>query len=263
MRPDYLVSQPNIKQFLLEARTCSTITTGPENSPLLHRVRDLLQDLKLDGVSLGIGKLVAGKNDLRRRKLEDHVKAAIADISPASKFMALPTFQTADGWKIQLTAIPWLKDESSSSTVRYEVYSGSAVSISSTLLRALKKKGGRYGQLEIPYVIAVNSCDVMCTHHNCKEALFGSSTHSGFWGTSSNPSYQRVSAVLLTVGIWPATVLMGQTYSCLFLNPWAHYPYQGILTKLNRFEYPVSDGPIRGLSLNELLGIEPSDPLRD
>lgn len=215
-RPDYLVTQPNGNQFLLEARSSSNLTSGPENSPLLHRVRDLLQTCNLDGFSLGIDKLIAGKNDLAWHKFEKHLKTSI--VKTESEPVALPTFRTSDGWRIHLTAIPWSKDKGSSSTIHYEAWSGSAVSLSSTLLRALKKKGGRYGELDMPYVIAVNSCDAMCTDHHCKEALFGSSTHSGFWGTASNPLYRRVSAVLLTVNIWPETLLLGQTYSCLFLG---------------------------------------------
>jgi hypothetical protein len=84
----------------------------------------------------------------------------------------------------------------------------------------------------MPYVIAVNAADVMLTDRDFEETLFGvrpgitisGMTHKlarGFWGTENGPQHQRVSAVLFTKDLWPATVLMGQVYACVYLNPWA------------------------------------------
>jgi hypothetical protein len=95
---------------------------------------------------------------------------------------------------------------------------------------ALKRKGGRYGnQLAMPFVIAVNSFDCMLTNRDFEEALLG---ECGFWGTVGAPMFQRVSAVLFTKNLWPPTLLTGQVYSCLYLNPRAKQPYAGVLTKL-------------------------------
>ncbi len=113
------------------------------------------------------------------------------------------------------------------------------------LLDSLKKKGGRYGkQFAMPYVIAVNSSDVMLTHRDFEETLFGVRSENavkdsrfarGFWGTATTPNHQRVSTVLFTKNLCPPTLLMGQVFACLYLNPWPDRPYDGVLTKLPIF----------------------------
>jgi hypothetical protein len=113
---------------------------------------------------------------------------------------------------------------------------------------ALKKKAGRYGELSVPYVIAINSADAMLTDRDFEETLFGvrpgvtiagmtDKLARGFFGTERTPNHQRVSAVSFTKNLWPATVLMGQVYCCLWLNPWTQRPYDGLLTELPTFRF--------------------------
>lgn len=113
------------------------------------------------------------------------------------------------------------------------------------------------------YVTAVNSLDVMRTDHDFEKTLFGdvlqTSTTPGsrslsFWGRPKAPSHRRVSAVLFTTNLWPATLLMGQVYACLYLNPWANEPYSGMLTRLPTFRF--ENGTLcesRGVPLHILL----------
>lgn len=98
----------------------------------------------------------------------------------------------------------------------------------------------------MPYVIAANSADAMLTERHFEETLFGArpeiaaaDTHSarGFWGTVTAPNHRRVSAVLFTKNLWPATLLMGRVDACLYLNPWADQPYEGVLARLPTFRF--------------------------
>ncbi len=109
----------------------------------------------------------------------------------------------------------------------------------------------------------------MLTDRDFDETLFGvrpdvniarmtPSLAWGFWGTEATANHRRVSAVLFTKNLWPATVLMGQVYACLYLNPWAHRPYEGLLTHLPSVKF--EDGEIRhypGAPLYELLKLQP------
>jgi hypothetical protein len=64
--------------------------------------------------------------------------------------------------------------------------------------------------------------------------------------------------VLFTKNLWPATVLMGQVYACLYLNPWAERPYDGVLTTLPSFRF--EKGEVReypGKSWHDLMGLQP------
>jgi hypothetical protein len=160
-----------------------------------------------------------------------------------------------------------------STTVMQEAW-GRTWSGPSYLLRdALKKKAGKYGQLTMPYVIAINSADSMLTHRDFEETLFGvqpgitiagmtDELARGFWGTESSPTHRRVSAVLFTKNLWPATVLTGQVYVCLYLNPRADRPYDGLLVQLPTFRF--ENGALRhypGKSWHELMKRQPlADP---
>ena len=53
---------------------------------------------------------------------------------------------------------------------------------------------------------------------------------------------------------------MGQVYACLYLNPWAHRPYEGVLTKLDTMTGHCG-GLLRkiGATIHRLLGVDPLD----
>ena len=133
----------------------------------------------------------------------------------------------------------------------------------------LEKKASRYGQLGMPYVIAVNSSDMMHGDRDFQDTLFGSPPQFaapgsppdiGFWGTAASPKHTRVSAVLFTKNLCPPTLLMGQVYACLYLNPWSTHPYDGLLAKLPTFR--LENGEVReypGEPLNKLLMLRVRD----
>ncbi len=266
-RPDYRVLQPDGTPFILEARSSSAISTGPQINARRNRIRDRLQKLKLDGFSIGIGELTAGGKDVPWRAIERHIREEAERGSTSAAHFPIRPFETADGWRLRLTLIRSL-DSADSGGVRFEGWAGSGESPSAALLAAFRKKGGRYGdELDVPFVIALNSCDAMCGNRVFEETLFGEPQSSasvifsaGFWGTPDHPVYRRVSAVLFTTNLWPETILMGQVGSCLYLNPRAYRPYQGVLTQLATVRY--DNGSLRrdhGLPLHQLLGTELMD----
>ena len=72
--------------------------------------------------------------------------------------------------------------------------------------------------------------------------------------------HTRVSAVLFTKNLCPPTLLMGQVYTCLYLNPWPTQPYAGVLTKLETFRH--ENGEVRedpGAPLHTLLKLRLRD----
>jgi hypothetical protein len=264
-RPDYRVLQPNGTDFILEARSSSAISTGPQINTRRNRIRDWLQDFKLPGFSIGIGELTAGSRDIPRRSIERHIREeAEKNSTNDSSFFPIRPFETADGWRLRLDLIRSLGN-ADSGEVRYESWSRVGISPSFALLAALRKKGGRYGdELDLPFVIALNSSDSMSGDRVFDQTLFGESqtsnsprSSSGFWGTAEDPVYRRVSAVLFTANLWPETILTGQVWACLYLNPWAHRPYHGVLTKLDTVKY--ENGVLRrdpGTPIHRLLGSE-------
>ncbi|HET7464487.1 MAG TPA: hypothetical protein VFJ82_24725 [Longimicrobium sp.] len=140
-----------------------------------------------------------------------------------------------------------------------------------SLRRALQRKGTKYGNLEAPFIIAVNSLSSWGFDRiDQMEALFGTEQiivgtrdeepgmarkPNGFWNGPKGPQHTRVSGVLFCqVGPW--YVHTAQT--CLYLNPWATAPYDGVLTALPRAVPTESKMSWRdGLELSAIFDLRP------
>jgi hypothetical protein len=267
--PDFGVRQPAGPEFLLEACTSREISSSPEISPRADRIRDFLQGLDLRGYMLAIDELTDGANDLPQMALARHIDDGIkaAAVGYADESISIPRLTTADGWRIELTAFPTARyGTRRGGTVMMEGWRSTWTGPSYPLRDCLKKKASRYGnQFATAYVIAVNSCDVMLTDRDFEETLFGARPEAavrdrGFWGSATTPEHRRVSAVLFTKNLWPANLLIGQVYACLYLNPWADNPYDGVLTRLPTFRF--ENGAERlyaGRPLHELLKLRLRD----
>src|SRR5882762_9349322 len=235
-RPDFSVVEPDGSEFLLEAKVSTAIASGPDRDPRLSGLQDFLNELQIPGFLLGVDELSCGATNLSPKSLRRHIQESLQNVvTDQSSFVRLPTFKTNDGWKIRLTAISEATPEVNKTTVRYQAWSHMWTGPSYSLHDALKGKARRYGtELGMPFVIAVNSFDALLCTSDFEAALFG---EHALWGTADNPQYSRVSAVLYTTNLWPQTLLMGQVESRLYLNPFADWPYQGTLTKLDTFKF--------------------------
>ena len=254
-RPDFVVLEPDGVKFLLEAKTSTEVSSGPQTDPRGDRVRDFLAGLKPDGFLIGVDELVAGSRDLPRRVLATHISKSLksAPREDPDRVVIAP-FATDDGWKIRLTAVPDCSRGKTKRGILYEAWSGTTSDKSDALSSALIEKGGRYGnKLQMPFVVAINSFDAMLTDSDFAKALFG---ENGLWGTAGNLHKRRVSAVLFSVNLWPATLLMGQVETRLYLNPFAYWPYTGLLNRLDTFR--LEDGSWKrfpGLRIHQLLDL--------
>lgn len=112
--------------------------------------------------------------------------------------ISIPLFAKPDGWRIKLTAYAESKYGPRSTTVMQEAWSRTWDGPSYPLRDVLEKKASRYGQLGMPYVIAVNSSDMMHGDRDFQDTLFGSPPQFaapgsppdiGFWGTAASPKH--------------------------------------------------------------------------
>lgn len=64
--------------------------------------------------------------------------------------------------------------------------------------------------------------------------------------------------MLFTVNLMPETVLTGKVNTCLYLNPWAENPYDGLLTRLTSFQFENGQArEVPGNPFFKLMGLEP------
>lgn len=254
-RPDFRVIEAKGLRFLLEARASTEVSTGPVGDPRGNQIRDFLDGFSVGEFLLGIDEIVAGSKDLRCRTLARHILESLNPASvQATCVFSIPKFETEDGWKIRLKAIPAVSCEKGNGRVRYEAWGRDWRRPSTTLLAALSEKARRYGnQLGMPFVIAINSFDATLGERDFAGAVLG---EKGLWGSSNNPRCRRVSAVLFTANLWPATLLMGQVNARLYLNPFAEWHYDGVLLNLNTCRF--QDGSWccqEGNSISQLLDL--------
>jgi hypothetical protein len=124
--------------------------------------------------------------------------------------------------------------------------------------QAILKKAGRYGELEHPYVIAVNALGKAVDDTDIFEAL-PFREPDGVWTSPRGPRYTRVSAVLIAVRLLPWNIPRAD--ACLYHNPWAQRAYT---CELARLPQAVPEGTrmtrSEGESLATLLGLSAEWP---
>jgi hypothetical protein len=141
---------------------------------------------------------------------------------------------------------------------------------------AVEKKASRYGDLGLPYIVAVNALGEFARETHAVEGLFGTEAiqvhcvdgefdwqevrnPDGAWHNAQGPRNTRVSAVLSTEGVTPWSV--SRLRARFILNPWAGRPLGVMPLGIDRRW--VANGRLlrqQGHSIGELLGQAPDWP---
>lgn len=147
-----------------------------------------------------------------------------------------------DGWHLVFAAVPLREDlrgvvGTDRRLIGSSMYVGTSsfVDAQQPLLKTLSdKRAGRYGELDLPYVIAVSVRSEPAEEWDIRSALFGHFAVSrsensgdltlihqrdGFWMGRSGPQNRSVSAVLVTSLLEPFRCAIAQPV--LWHNPWA------------------------------------------
>jgi hypothetical protein len=257
--PDFVVTSPTGGSSYLEAVVASELSDAELGADkAADDVLDGLDRLETPDFFVGVTVQAQGPRAISQGKLRRFVEAELSLLSPAALtsqiqnggFDAVHRFQYEDeGWILDLVPIPKSQQAHAAGTrlIGIEMTRVKEIDTITPLKSALKKKGRKYGQLDRPYIIAVNAMDMFSDEPSMRAALFGTEDVSfaenqgtwevrtrfseGVWAGNSGPQYTRVSAVLYTRGINPGN-LFGGARALLYVNPWAARPYQGELMQL-------------------------------
>jgi hypothetical protein len=141
----------------------------------------------------------------------------------------------------------------------------------------LLKKANRYGDLDAPLVVAVNSLRLLDDDQDAIAALFGSPsvivrkyqdgrieyidsrTPNGVWFDHERPRRTGLSAVVATSGLMPWS--LGSQRASLILNPWAARPLDSHVFQTDK--YVPADNVLNysaGLGLNQIYGLSAEWP---
>ncbi len=262
--PDFLVKSPEGEAFYVEA----TIATNESAAEAAARARinavyDAL-NRRVDSPDFFLWIEVDGNpaTPPPARRIASFVSARLASLNPdeiaklyeTGRIEEIPRWSFEhEGWKIEFKPIPKKPEARGKPEVR-------PIGVQSTGVRwvdhripireAIVEKAGRYGDLDLPYVVAVNVLEFI-NKIDVMEALFGkeqftiafsqskptepvdiraSRLPNGAWTGTGGPRYTRVSAVLLATQLSAHSVPRANLR--LYHNPWAQRPYRSVLTRL-------------------------------
>lgn len=270
--PDFLVEAPDGKRFYLEA----TLASGMDNVAAGgdRRMREALQaidevrspdfflHLHTRGTPtrpMAVGRL--------RRAVQRFVDGLDYDQAIANEEVLV--FQHEEhGAKFTIQPVPKNLRRADGRAVGGRMLPGGIIHPEVAIKSAVEGKAGRYGDIDLPLVIAVNALEEFAKIDDAIDALFGTTSvvvregqepqpirnADGAWRGPAGPVYTRSSAVLFVERLSAWSV--GQRSLHLIVNPWARNPIGDIPLGVEVRE--VIDGRLQtraGLSLREIFDL--------
>jgi hypothetical protein len=287
-RPDFLAVPKRGLAFYLEATLATGESLGERSARRrANVVYDALNQLESPDFFLWLEVPQAPATPPSGRALRRRVAAWLATLKyddvrriyESKGTRSLPTYDhEQDGWTIRFRARPKYKVRGHGGIRPIgSMTSGRVheVDTRTPLRDALVDKAGRYGELDRPYVIAVNATSPWTPDRiSVMEALFGRESFrfgrsgviemrripDGAWTAPTGPRYTRTSAALIVPGVNPWNVASCEL--CLYHNPWAQRPYSSPLRKLTH-AVVGRNGTVRwrrGVKLAGLFDLPPGWP---
>jgi hypothetical protein len=173
-----------------------------------------------------------------------------------------------DGWKIDFFPIakrPKAREKTGIRPIAAEIPRiGKRVTSHLSMQEAIERKATKYGEMDLPYIIALNALGDCAEEEHILDAFFGQEvtivsmirdtgktierndrSRDGALIRGNKAVNTRVSAVLLNIGLTPRN--LSNASIRIYHNPWAQNPYSGILNELPRSvpkegEMQYSDG---------------------
>ncbi|MBW8010958.1 MAG: hypothetical protein FVQ83_06915 [Chloroflexi bacterium] len=202
----------------------------------------------------------------RARAIASKINSWLAELDPdelvtlydAKGMDALPHLDYSHGgWRISVRPSPKrfeARGKAKSRAIGLQHFGFRLVDHKPAIRKAVIKKAGRYQELDLPYIIAVNALEHI-DKIDSEEALFGTEQFTikfsvdttassdkvipsrlpdGAWTSPSGYKNKRVSAVLLVSRLTPWSV--PKAAMRLYHHPEANKPYSSVLTRLPQAE---------------------------
>lgn len=250
--PDFLVETPQGGRFYLEATLA--IGLSPAEAGADRRLRDALQAIdSIHSPDFFLELNVSGKPivPLRVRRIRERIERWLSELdyqSVANAWStgigAIPMFRYEDhGVRFRIRPVPRRASRGTrrkSRAIGSQMFGADSVQPQDAVRRSILAKSTRYGQLDVPYVVAVNAMVDYADDDSVIDALFGTPAvfvrhtldgfedrhgreRDGVWRESRVRTNTRLSAVLSTEKLTPWS--LGQRRARLVHNPWARHSF--------------------------------------
>lgn len=275
--PDFLVEAPDGRRFYLEA----TLASGMDNiaAGADRRMREALQaidDVRSPDFFLQLHTRGTPNKPIATARLRRAVQRYVDDLNFDQAVMnaqagqpPAPVWQhTEHGAHFIIQPVPKNTRQRDGRAIGGRTLPGGIISPEIAIKSAVEGKAGRYGDIDLPLVIAVNALEEFARVGDAIDALFGTlgvivsedggtrevRNPDGAWRGPRGPVYTRASAVLIVERLSAWSV--GQRAMSLILNPWARNPIVGLPLGVEVRE--VVDDRLEtqlGQSLSEIFGL--------
>ncbi|AYN40588.1 hypothetical protein D9753_18725 [Streptomyces dangxiongensis] len=215
--PDFLVTRDD-EQFIVEAIWANQHLDATGSSSLPPQVADAIDRIPSPNFYVSYKVDSIGSTTPPQKRLKSELTGWLANLDPDlvtaeyEQKVPLPrhTWQEAD-WRLSFEAIPrspGRRGDPASRTIGFHP-SVWVADDSKRLLKAVRKKGGRYGDLALPFIVAVGNSAVFPEDEDIESALYGTSVEyahrtgstfgrnpDGYWTAAQEQAHSRVSGVL-------------------------------------------------------------------
>lgn len=264
--PDFLVNDPSGHDFYLEARVVSDESKAAAASKArINQLYDLLNQMDSPNFFLWITTFGDCKDQSSARRITQFLRDKLSAVDPdeiaklyeVGELDAIPTWTYEhQDLTIEFRPLPKKKEARGKLGIRPLGAVGEGEFQQVTAIESIrngvrKKKAGRYGDLDLPYVIALNAISDDAQHRpdSVLQALFGTEkvgakvdpktgevrtelfpARDGVFFGKKGPQNTRVSAILVSNPLFPSNIAGAPL--TLYHNPWATRPYRGALSCL-------------------------------
>lgn len=243
--PDFLVETPDRGRFYLEA----TLASGMDNvaAGADRRMREALQaidDVDSPLFFLHLHTRGTPNRPIAVRRLRNAVQRFVDSLDYD---VAVATAEAGDApgpiWRhdehgahFMIQPVPKNTRRPGGRAIGGRMLPAGVIHPEVAIKSAVENKAGRYGDIDLPLVIAINALEEFAGIDDAIDALFGTKTvvvpqigepraarnPDGAWRGAAGPVYTRSSAVLFVerLSAWS----IGQRSLRLILNPWARSP---------------------------------------
>ncbi len=250
-RPDFKLMRAADAAFL-EATLAAPSDREVAAANRENRVYDVLDQMDSPNFFVGLEVVGEPQTDLPAARMRAFLTRELGKLDPdgvAAAFdrggqQAVPRWRFKHGeWEVEFSPIPKSPEARGKPGVRplgYRMFGPEYVNSWEGIVGALRSKATRYGELDLPYVVAVNVIDDFADDVDIVEALFGQEEvlirgavgqgfqteyrrrPNGLWAGPTGPVHTGVSAILAVENFtyWD----IARTAPVLWHNPWARMP---------------------------------------
>jgi hypothetical protein len=243
--PDFLVEDDG-RAFYLETTVASTSNAERAADRRRGTLYDALNQIVSPNFFLGVEIESEGSLAPSTRRLRNELMAWLQSLDP-DELMALGDLEAVRdrhshlweeaGWRVRIWPIAKSRGRRGKPGRTVGLYSpeGGFVDSKGPIRRAVREKASRYGQLDLPYVVAVLVESTFIDEEDVLDALFGSVAvqidvvdrarartvrlRDGAWMARAGPTRTRVSAVLTAINLAPWSI--ARVRPRVWRNPWA------------------------------------------